>query len=153
MSTEFVQVGCRLPNGYVIEVGFTVNNEGKGGAPFAMYRKGKDYKSFTLKGCNQRSIIRDAQGKPMAMAPAQVGREHVVNNVPKDIWDRWIKDNSEQWVVTAGQIFVIPKGDPSTGKAVALEAKAKSPELFAPIAQDSVMKLEDNTIRKLEKDE
>jgi hypothetical protein len=153
MSTEFVQVGCRLPNGLVLEVGFSVNNEGKGGAPFAMYRKGKDYKSFTLRGCNQRSIIRDSKGKPMAMAPAQIGREPIINNVPKDIWDRWIKDNAEQWVVTAGQIFVIPKGDGTQAKAAALDAGGKSPELFAPIAQDSVMKIEDHSISKVIKDE
>lgn len=149
---EFVQVGCRLPNGYVLEVGFTVSQQGKNGAPFAQYRKQKNYASFTLRGCNQRSIIRGPDGKPMAMAPSQIGREPVINNVPKELWDRWISENSEQWVVTAGQIFVLPK-DPTGQKAATLDAKGKSPELFAPIDQNAVMKIEDNKIMRRMEDE
>lgn len=148
MSTEMVQVGCRLPNGYVLEVGFTVNNEGKGGAPFAMFRKGRDYRAVTLKGLNQRSIIRDVENKPIAISPAQIGREPMINAIPKDFWDRWLKDNAEQWVVTSGQIFAIPKGDSTTAKAAVLDAKSKSPNVFEPLDQDAVMKIEDHGISK-----
>lgn len=148
MSTEMVQVGCRLPNGYTLEVGFSVNNEGKGGAPFAMLRKQRDYKAFTLKGLNQRSIIRGPDDKPIAYSPAQIGREPYINVVPKDFWERWKKENAEQWVLTAGQVFEVPKGDSTTIKAVALDAKAKSPNVFEPIEKDIVMKIEDQSISK-----
>ena len=143
-----VQVGCRLPNGYVLEVGFTVNDEGKGGAPFAMYRKGRDYKAITLKGLNQRSLIRGPDNKPIAVAPAAIGREPFINTIPKDFWERWKKENAEQWVMTAGQIFEIPKGDGSQAKAAALEATAKGANVFEPIDQGKVMKLENNEIMR-----
>lgn len=149
MSTEMVQVGCRLPNGYTLEVGFTVNDEGKGGAPFAMYRKSREYKAVTLKGLNQRSIIRGLDNKPIAMSPAQIGREPFINTIPKDFWECWKKNNAEQWVLTSGQVFEIPKGnDATTVKAVSLDAKAKSPNVFEPINQDMVMKLEDHSVSK-----
>ncbi len=147
MAEEMVQIGCRLPNGYVLEVGFKVNDEGKGGAPFAMFRKGKDYRTLTLKGLNQRSIIRGPDGKPLAMAPAASNREPFINQVPKDFWDRWIKDNAEQWAVTSGQVFVVPR-DATSAKAVALDAKAKSPNIFEPIDQGATMKLENNEIMR-----
>lgn len=153
MSTEMIQIGCRLPNGYVLEVGFTVANEGKGGAPFAMYRKGRDYKSVTLKGLNQRSLIRDVKGKPIAVSPAQIGRDPFINTIPKDFWDRWIKDNAEQWVVTSGQIFVIPKGDGTQAKAATLDANSKGENIFEPIDQGATMKIEANNITKFDKDE
>lgn len=146
--TEMVQVGCRLPNGYVLEVGFTVSQEGKGGAPFAMYRKGRDYKAFTLKGLNQQSIIRGPDRKPIALSPAQIGREPFINTIPKDFWERWKKENAEQWALTAGQVFEIPKADPTTVKAVSLDAKAKSSAVFEPINQDEKMKIEDLSISR-----
>lgn len=148
MSTEMVQVGCRLPNGMVLEVGFTVNDEGKGGAPFAMYRKGRDYKAVTLRGLNQRSLIRDAKNKPITVAPAQIDREPLINSIPKDFWDRWKKENSEQWALTSGQIFEVPKGDGTAVKAVTIDARAKSPNIFEPMSQGVAMKFEDHSIAK-----
>lgn len=147
MSTEMVQVGCRVPNGFVLEVGFTVSDKGEGGAPFAMYRKSPGYKAITLKGLNQRSIIRGPDNKPIALSPAQIGREPFINTIPKDFWERWKKENADQWVLTAGQVFEIPKGNDMTSvKAVSLDAKAKSPNIFEPISRESAMKLEDFTI-------
>jgi hypothetical protein len=149
MSTETVSIGCRLPNGYRLEVGFSVNDPGKGGAPFALYRKHEDYQVFVLKGLNQRSLLRDAQGKPFATAPAQIGREPFINQgVPKDFWDRWVKENPRSWALKTGQIFLVPKTDTSTTKAVVLDAKAKSPEVFAPLDPGVTMKIEANEISK-----
>ena len=143
---EMVQVGCRLPNGYVLEVGFTVNDKGTGGAPFAMYRKGKDYKAITLRGLNQRTIIRGPDNKPLALAPAQIDREPYINTIPKDFWERWKKENAEQWALTSGQIFEIPRGDGTQLKAVTLDAKSKSANIFEPISQTAVTKIENHEI-------
>lgn len=150
--SEQVQVACRLPNGYVIEVGFSVNVQGRRGSPFAMYRKNKDYKSVTLRGLNQRSIIRDTDGKPMAMAPAQVGRKDVVTLVPKEFWDAWVKANSENWALVNGHIYLVPK-DETSAKAVAIDMKAKQGNVFEPMNPDTPMKIEDVTIRKFDKED
>ena len=141
--SETVSIGCRLPNGYRLEVGFSVNDPGKGGAPFALYRKHDDYAAFTLKGTNQRSILRGPDGKPIGTAPSAIGREPLINhNVPKDLWDRWVAANPKAWALKTGQIFLVPKTDSSTVKAVTLDAKAKSPAILEPLNPKDKMKID-----------
>lgn len=158
MAEEMVSVGCRLPNGYRLEVGFSVSQKGDGGAPFAMYTKHDDYQVHVLRGLNQHSIIRDESGKPFAVKPSQMNREPVVNQVPKAFWDRWVKEHSDKngkptaWVLTSGNVFALPK-DTSSAKAAIMDAKAKSPNLFEPINPSDVMKIEDHTITRRLDDE
>lgn len=146
MSTDTVSVACRLPNGYVLEVGFSVNVPAAGGgASFAMYRKNKDYQTYTLKGCNQHSLIRDPRGNVLMQLPSAAGREPFINHgIPKDFFDRWCKENAENWALTSGQIFVVPK--PADTKAVTADAAAKSPAIFEPLDPSVPMKLAENEI-------
>jgi hypothetical protein len=151
---EVVAIGCRLPNGLKLEVGFKVNERGDRGAPFAMVRKLDSYDSFVLRGTNQRLIVRDASRKPVAVLPNARNREAVINpNVPKDLWERWKKDNAKSWHLTSGQIFEVPKNDATTVKAVSLDAGAKSKAIFEPVDPAAKMKLENNVLTQLEKDE
>ncbi len=151
---ETVSIGCRLPNGLRLEVGFSVNDAGKGGAPFALYRKHETYQAHTLKGTNQQLIVRDPRGKALAMLPNQMNREPVINHgVPKDLWDQWCKDNPKSWHLKSGQIFLVPKPDSSTVKAVSLDAKAKSAPVFEPIDPSKTMKLEDHSVSRREDDD
>jgi len=147
MSSETVSIGCRLPNGITLEVGYTVSHNRQGGAPFARYQKNKDYATFTLKGTNQHLIIRGPDGRPFATAPARRGREPYINlNVPKDLWDRWCKEHQDSPLLTGGQLFVVPKLDDA--KAAGLDAQAKAPALFEPMDPGTSMKIEDNTIAR-----
>jgi hypothetical protein len=156
---ETVSVGCRLPNGIRLEVGFSVSERGNGGAPFAMVRKSENYKSFLIKGTNQHLIVRDQTRKPIAVLPNQANREPYVNSVPKDFWDRWVKDNSDKngkptsWHLTSGNLFVIPKDDASTLKAAVVDAKATSAPIFEPLDPSKTMKLENNAISRREEEE
>lgn len=150
---ETVAVGCRLPNGLKLEVGFSVNDKGNGGAPFAMVRKHDNYASFVLRGTNQHLIVRDPTRKPVAVLPNQRNREPYINQVPKDFWERWVKENSKSWHLTSGQIFVIPKTDASTVKAATIDAAAKSKPVFDPLDPSQTMKLENNAITKREDEE
>lgn len=151
---ETVTIGCRLPNGLKLEVGFAVNDKGNGGAPFAMVRKLDSYGTYTLRGTNQHLIVRDQTRKAVAVLPNQRGREPFINpNVPKDIWERWAKDNAKSWHLTSGQVFLVPKNDASTVKAVALDAAAKSTPLFDPLDQSEKMQLENTAITKREDEE
>lgn len=149
MSAEHVSVGCRLPNGLVLEVGYSVSNPGRGGAPFAQYRKGKDYRTHTLRGLNQHSIIRGVDGKPIAVKPSETGREPFINsNVPKDLWDAWLAKYKNSWAVTSGQVFMVPGSDAASAKAVAMDAKSKSSNVFEPMDPKTPMKIEDHTISR-----
>jgi hypothetical protein len=155
MSTETVSVGCRLPNGLKLEVGFSVSQKGNGGAPFAMVTKAENYASHILRGTNQSLIVRDPQTrKPVAVLPNQLNREPFINHgVPKEFWERWCKDNAKSWHLTSGQIFFVPKADESTAKAATMDAKAKSGAIFEPLDPSKKMQLENNVLTKREDEE
>ena len=151
---EVVSVGCRLPNGLKLEVGFSVSDKGSGGAPFAMVRKLDNYATFTLRGTNQHLIVRDQTRKAVAVLPNQRNREPFINpNVPKDVWERWVKENPKSWHLMSGQVFLVPKNDASTVKAVALDAAGKSKPLFDPLDPSEKMQLENTAITKREDEE
>lgn len=153
MAEEMVSVGCRLPNGLRLEVGFSVSEKGDGGAPFAMVRKLDNYRQWLLRGTNQHLIVRDQTRKPVAMLPNQANREPYVNQVPKSLWDEWVRKNSKSWHLLSGNIFVIPKTSPSEVKATVLDAAAKSKPIFEPMDPSKKMVIEDVTIAKLEEEE
>lgn len=157
---ETVSVGCRLPNGLRLEVGFSVSQKGEGGAPFAMVRKLDSYQTYLLRGTNQHLIVRDPTRKAIAVLPNQRGREPFINHgVPKDLWDAWVKANSDKngkpisWFLTSGQIFLVPKTDPSTIKAASVDAAGRSKPIFEPLDPAEKMQLENNAITKREDEE
>jgi hypothetical protein len=151
MSTETVSIGCRLPNGLKLEVGFSVSQKGNGGAPFAMVTKAENYDCYTLRGTNQHLIVRDQMRKPIAVLPNAREREAYINlNVPKDLWDRWVKENPKSWHLTSGNIFLVPKNEV---KAASLDAAAKSEPIFQALDQKAVMKLENTAITQFENEE
>lgn len=151
---ETVAIGCRLPNGLKLEVGFSVSQKGNGGAPFAMVIKGESYASFTLRGTNQHLIVRDQTRKPVAVLPNQRGREPYINpNVPKDLWERWKKENAKSWHLTSGQIFEVPKNDASTVKAATVDASAKSKPIFEALDPAATVKLENTEISRVPKED
>lgn len=150
---EMVSVGCRLPNGLKLEVGFKVNERGDRGAPFAMVRKLDNYDSCVLRGTNQRLIVRGPDRKAVAVLPNARNREAYINQVPKDLWERWKKENAKSWHLSSGQVYEVPKNDASTVKAASLDAGAKSKNIFEPIDPAEKMKLENNVLTQLEKEE
>jgi hypothetical protein len=146
---DTVTIGCRLPNGYCIEVGFSVNVPGAGGASFAMYQKHEDYAAFTLKGTNQHLILRDPLGKPLTTLASQRDREPFINlGVPADLWNRWTRENPKNWALRTGQIFLIPKADAATVKAVSADAKATSPAILEPLDPTAKFNVEGTVLEK-----
>lgn len=153
MAEEMISIGCRLPNGIRLEVGFSASQKGNGGAPFAMVVKHENYRQFLIRGTNQHLIVRDQTRKPVAVLPNQSNREPYINRVPKDFWEAWVKANPKSWHLTSGSLFVVPKDSPAEVKAVALDAAAKSKPIFEPVDPSKPMKLEDVTIVKREEEE
>lgn len=151
MSTEFVTVGCRLPNGMTLEVGFSTTARNAGGAPFARYRQHADYQAVTLKGTGQHLFVRHpATRKVITTLPSQREAEPWLNQVPKDFWDRWSKEHADSWLLKSGQLFVIPKPDAATIKAASADAQATSPAVFQPLDPSQPFKVEDHTVTKRE---
>lgn len=152
MSTDTVSIGCRLPNGTTLEVGYTTSVQGKGGAPYAMFRKNADYAAVTLKGTNQHLIIRDPLGRPLVTLANQRDKDPYINHgVPADLWNRWCKEHAESWLLKSGQLFVIPK--PADTAAVTNDAKATSPAILEPVDTSVPFKVEGNSLEKRRDDE
>lgn len=150
MSTEFVTVGCRLPAGLTIEVGYTASVKAQGrGAPFARYTKGTDYASFTLKGTNAALLVRDpSTRKIVTTLPARRNAQPYINQVPKEIWDRWCKEHPNSWYLTTGQLFVVAKNDPVEIEATAVDATQKQAPIFQPMDPSAVVDLDNVRIEK-----
>ena len=147
MSTETITIGCRLPNGLTIEVGYTTTQRGAGGTPYVAYIKGADYQKFTLKGTNQHLHIRGPNGKVLATLPSARDREPYINvGVPKDLWDRWSKEHQDSWLLKSGQLFVVPK--PADTKAVVADAKATSSAIFEPLDPSKPFRVAGNEVSK-----
>ena len=94
MSTETVIVGCKLPHGIILELGYIL---GKGGE----VTRGPKYQSFVIKGTNE--------GRQFKGEKATAGEWALTPNVPKDFWDEWLKKNGELGYVKADLIFAMPE--------------------------------------------
>lgn len=145
---ETVTIGCRLPSGITLEVGYTTVVQGSGGAPYVRYRKNADYQEFTLKGTGQHLLLRDALGKPLGQAlPGKRDLPPYINHgVPADLWNRWTREHADSPLLKGGQLFVIPK--PTDAAAAAKDAKAMSPALFEPLDPGAKFNVEHNAIEK-----
>lgn len=147
---ELVTVGCRLPSGMTLEIGYTANvRGGNGRQPFARYSKNRDYQSFTLKGTNQHLLVRDPQTrKVLTLLPGRQNAEPFINQVPKDIWDRWCKEHAGSWLLVQKQLFVVPKNDGAEIEAVSLDAQATSKPIFQPLDPASVIDFDGAKVEK-----
>ena len=149
MSTEMVTVGCRLPSGITLEVGYTASvRGGNGRQPYARYVKGPKYQSVTLKGSNQHLIVRDQSRKVVALLPGRQNAEPFINQVPKDFWDQWCKEHSTSWLLTQKQLYVVAKNDGTEIAAATMDAQAASKAIFQPMDPNEVIDLDGAKVEK-----
>jgi hypothetical protein len=130
---DTVTVGCRLPQGYTLEVGL-VPPVVKDGRLVARHKQKPDYAICRLKGTNQHSLQQRIL-TPSSPPPAMANLEPWMNAVPADFWERWKKEYSTTWAALnrQGALFEV-KGPPNgnEAKAATLDAMAK-PDAFAPM--------------------
>jgi hypothetical protein len=76
---NLITVGCKLPQGVIMEVGYKVTPGG--------VVKGPNYKRVVLAGANQHSIITGALRTP---SPRDL-RPGITENVDEAVFDEWAK--------------------------------------------------------------
>lgn len=118
MAEETVTVGCRLPHGIVMEVGYsTTIAVGNGTAP--QYRQTEKYRRVVIKGThsNNRPGI-----QPVMLLRPEPG---ITEGVPKAVVDEWLK--AHPVFLANGSIFVVPKGgrDSAEVRANAIELEGR----------------------------
>ena len=126
-TAETVMVGCRLPHGLFLEVGYTTVRE-VDRKRITSYVKTERYQRFELKGTNEHTRGARAQG---IQVPSTGNPEPFINaNVPKDLWDEWMKKNAKSWFITSGNIFVVASKDAASAKAMSIDSMSTQ----APLA-------------------
>lgn len=84
-----VSVGCKLPNGLILEMGYKL---GLGGS-----ERGVDYKRVELRGANQHHV----QDGP---APAHF-EPGITHGVDEEFYDAWVKSHADSNIVKNKLIF------------------------------------------------
>lgn len=144
---ETVAVGCKLPNGYTLEVGLSVTERG-GPNPNGVITKlsrSENYRRFRLQGSHAHTAELRAKGMRM---PSILNPQPFINqNVPKDLWDQWVKDHRRAWVLTSGQIFEVKDASkPENVKAAAMDAQSR-PTILTPLDPSKPVKVGQDTVQ------
>lgn len=131
--SETVIIGCRLPHGLKLEVGYKTTRKGADGKVFANYMRSEDYATYVLKGTNEHTIAQRASG---IQVPSSGNPEPFINrNVPKDLWERWVKEHPGNWYQKSMNIFVVTDGTVASEKAMVIDSMSTLAPL-APLNRD-----------------
>lgn len=135
-KSQFVTIGCRLPNGYTLEVGLqtteVIATPAGGKALVSNVRQLDNYARFVLKGTNER--IRRAMREEKILLPSRSRPDPFYNrNVPREFWEQWKREHPKNGALKRGDIFEVPNGEPNE-KAATLDMAA-TPNPLAPMEQ------------------
>lgn len=138
---QSIQIGCRLPNGYVLEVGLrtTVRGGPKDGLVSLVSRQ-EDYHRITLHGTHAHNAALLRRGIRL---PAELNPPPFINTVPLAFWERWKKEHARAAILKAGDLFEIR--DEKDKAAIILDAQA-APSPLAPMDPSKKFKSDGNKV-------
>lgn len=104
MAEETVTIGCRLPNGLILEVGYeTVTAKDASGKVNTQVRRLDNYKRIALKGWNAHS---EEMRRQEIQVPAGMNtRPYLNRGVSKAAWEQWKVDHPDSWLMKRGILF------------------------------------------------
>jgi hypothetical protein len=139
-STEVVTIGCRLPNGIILEVGLqTTIKGGPHNRPIEKIKRLGNYRRIGLRGVNGHSLAMRRAG---IQTPAVANPEPFLNrNIPKDAWEEWKRKHSDSPLLARGDLFEVK--DVKDERAMVIDAMAK-PAMLAPLDMTKPMKIGTN---------
>lgn len=141
-SAEVITLGCRLPNGYVLEVGLQTTVKIANGL-MPQLRRTPSYQRVRLGGTHDHTRGVRRQG---IQVPAMLNAEpFLTRNVPKALWDRWKSEHQGAWVLKSGNIFEVK--DVKDERSLILDSMAM-PAVFQPVDPSKAIKVGDSTIEK-----
>jgi hypothetical protein len=132
MSEETVVIGCRLPNGLILEVGYTSTAE-VDGKEIALIQRGENYRRIELKGWNAHSEAMRAQE---IQVPAGLNtRPYLNRGVPKAAWEQWKLAHPNSWLIKNGILFEAKNDADANVKAIDV---AKEKLILAPLDKSAL---------------
>ncbi len=138
-----VTIGCKLPAGLKIEVGYQkLVPEGKDGKMVPVNERGDDYAYHFIRGWNHHSF---EMRKQLAASKSSSGVPHGMNTqpylnrgVPKALWERWKAEHKNSWLLKNQLLFEVASGDEASA-ALRIAESAKTPTVFEPIDSTKVI--------------
>lgn len=128
-SGNLISVGCKLPQGLIIEVGYEMVPGGT--------IKGENYRRIVLAGANQHSTVVGTLRTP---SPKEL-RPGITNNVPEDVFDEWVAKHKDTNIVKNGLVFKAKNAGEATAKAADLAAKPTGMEPLDPSKHPGITKM------------
>lgn len=129
MAEEMVKVGCKLPQGLVLEVGYSVVSGGRNEARSIAVHQHDDYQRIRIKGWTHVDGSKQAYHAGLLLPPntslsnPQVG----VTDVPAAFFARWKKEHALMWKRLTGTGVMFEVADEASAKsAVELSKTVKS---------------------------
>jgi hypothetical protein len=134
-TRETVIIGCKLPNGLLLEIGYSTTARGEGNGSLKVELvKHPDYASYQIKGWNAHT---EEMRNTLIKAGSDTGLPHGLNTtpylnrgVPKAFWERWVAEHKRSWLIK-NQVLFVANDDKSAASLVA-ESK-DTPKVFEPI--------------------
>jgi hypothetical protein len=103
MSEETVIIGCRLPNGLVLEIGYESTTTQDNGKINTQVKRLANYTRIVLKGWNAHS---EEMRRQEIQVPAGMNTRPFLNRgVSKAAWSQWVKDHPDSWLLKNGVLF------------------------------------------------
>jgi hypothetical protein len=115
-----ISVGCKLPQGLIIELGYKIVPGG--------VERGPDYQQIQLAGANQHSTIVGTLRSP---SPRDL-RPGITNNVDEALFDAWMKAHANTNIVKNGLVFKAKNAGEATAKAADIAQKPSGLEAIDP---------------------
>jgi len=107
MSSEMVTIGCKLPHGLILELGYEVvkkDGDGPNARDYTSVQKMANYARVQIRGSSHADGSRKAYATGLFL-PAQLAPSVGITQVSKDFWDAWKKAHPQMVKRLAGQLF------------------------------------------------
>lgn len=139
--SDVIEIGCRLPAGYTLEIGLQVTVQANG-RPMTQLARNDDYQRLYLRGTHSHtaSMRRQKIQVPSIQAP-----EPAYTTVPVAFWERWKKEHPRAAILKSGQLFEVK--DAKDKAAIQLDVMAR-PQPLAPIDPEKIYRTDGNKVEK-----
>jgi len=136
-----VMVGCRLPNGLILEVGYEIYDVDEEGKRFVNYRQTDRYKRVRLNGWNDASgakqAIRYAREQKLDVAllpPAPLNPGVGLTTVDEEFWLEWKEKHKDMFKrLSSGDKPMLFEAKNQNESNAMTKALMSAPAVLAPI--------------------
>jgi hypothetical protein len=122
MANETVIIGCKLPSGIILEVGYSVDEK------TSIVKQGPNYKKIALRGWHAHTA--EARKTGLQLPAGMSMRPFLNRGIDKAAWDEWKRTHAGSWLLK-NEILFEAKDEASAALRVAEGDDTPAP--FAPI--------------------